>query len=267
MLKTTPAVFAVGKNYQIMVPVTEQSLFYVKVGDKTYYDEANGIMRSLELVHRVTVPQAELDAAGGYTAIERRVIERKPYFPLIDDEVATEFKFYPVPEKNARAYHIADAHNRRIGPAKAAALYGEVDFLILNGDLPDHSGKPENFTTIYEIAESVTHGEKPVVFARGNHDLRGLYAEKFADYTPQENGNTYYTFRLGSIWGIVLDGGEDKDDSSDEYYHTVACHQFRERETSFIHDVIKNAESEYAADGIKTRLVVAHNPFTHQLEP
>ena len=68
MLKTTPAVFAVGKYYQIMVPVTEQSLFYVKVGDKTYYDEANGIMRSLELVHRVTVPQEELDAAGGYTA-------------------------------------------------------------------------------------------------------------------------------------------------------------------------------------------------------
>ncbi len=267
MLKTTPAVFAVGHDYQIMVPVTAPSLFWVKVGDDIYYDESNGILRSLVDIHRVTVPQSALDAAGEYTVVERVIIDRKPYFPEIADEEETTFKFYPVPEKGARAYHVSDAHNRDVGPVKAARVFGDVDFLILNGDIPDHSGTAANFDTIYKIAEGITRGEKPIVFARGNHDLRGTFAEKFADFTPQENGNTYYTFRIGSIWGIILDCGEDKDDGHAEYGGTVACHVFRERQTKFIEKVIERAADEYEADGVKTRLVVAHNPFTHQLPP
>ena len=82
MLKTAPAVFAVGENYQIMVSVTAPSLFSVQVGEKTYYDAANGIMRSQSPLHRVTVPMAALDAARGYTVCVRPLVERKPYITL-----------------------------------------------------------------------------------------------------------------------------------------------------------------------------------------
>ena len=105
--------------------------------------------------------------------------------------------------------------------------------MVLNGDIQDDSSKLENFNTIFEIAARLTNGEKPVVFSRGNHDMRGACAELFPDYTPTDNGNTYYTFRLGSIWGMVLDSGEDKDDSYKEYGHLVCCHGFRERQIEF----------------------------------
>lgn len=267
MLKYSPAVFAVGNTYQIIVMVEAQSLMSVRIGDKIYYDHSNGIMNSISPFHRVTVPQHILENAREYTVCIRPVTERLPYFTKTDEPVEFKFSFKPVPESNIRAYHIADAHNSIDLPVKAAECFGDIDFIILNGDIIDHSGDAEKFANIYEICSRLTNGNIPVVFSRGNHDMRGNYAEKFAELTPNRFGNTYYTFRLGSIWGIVLDCGEDKDDSHAEYGYTVACHDFREAQTDFIHSVIDDSKHEYAADGVKTRLVIAHNPFSMRLEP
>ncbi len=261
MMKTAPAVFAVGNDYQIMVQLEKESLFWVNINGRNYYDESNGIMNSLSEIHRVTVPMKVLEAAGSYTVCIKPIIDRKPYFPETADTVETSFEFHRVPDSGIRAYHISDAHNRIEEPLRAARAFGDIDILILNGDVIDHSGDPTKFSNIYEICSAITGGSIPVVFSRGNHDMRGRYAERFADYTPNRFGNTYYTFRLGGIWGLLVDAGEDKRDDCDEYGCTVACHAFRERQTDFIESVIENAEREYNAPGVKTRIVIAHHPF------
>ena len=69
----------------------------------------------------------------------------------------------------------------------AAKAFGDIDFLILNGDILDHSGDPSKFANIYIICSEITGGNIPVVFSRGNHDLRGNYAEKFADYIENKD--------------------------------------------------------------------------------
>lgn len=267
MIKTAPAVFAVEKDYQIMVEVEKPSVFRVKVGDEYYYDESNGIMRSQNNLHRCIVPMKALDEAKEYTVCVRPLIERKPYFTTTEPEQEFTFKFYPVPHKNTRAYHISDAHNRIETPIKAAKVFGDIDFLILNGDILDHSGNPEKFKNIYEICSGITNGECPTVFSRGNHDMRGNYAEKFAEYTPNFQGNTYYTFRLGSVWGVLLDCGEDKDDFGPEYGYTVYCKAFRRRQTALLKELIDNANSTYNAEGITTKVVIAHSPFSEKFEP
>lgn len=261
-----PAIFAVDKYYQIMIPCESACLFYVKVRDKCYYDESNGIMCSKNEVHRVMVPMRELDEAGEYTVCIRPIIERKPYFTKTEDVLENTYKFYPVPETNIRAYHISDAHNLIKEPVKAANTFGDIDFLILNGDVIDHSGDPSKFINIYQLCSLLMKGERPSVFSRGNHDLRGNYAEKFADYTPSHLGNTYYSFRLGNIWGLLIDCGEDKNDDHPEYGFTVACHSFRERQTDFLKKIIDNKENEYASEDIKYKILISHNPFTHSLE-
>ena len=101
-----------------------------------------------------------------------------------------------------------------------------------------------------------------MIFSRGNHDTRGIYAENIAEYTPAENGNSYFSFRLGSLWGLVVDCGEDKVDDYPAYGGTVCCHDFRKRETKYIENIIKNAENHYLAEGVKHRIVVCHVPFT-----
>ncbi len=258
-----PAVFVVNREYHIMMYPSAPCLMWVKVGDKIYYDEMNGILRSLTTVHKVVVPMEELDQAKSYTLCLRYVLDRKPYFPEIEPVQEKVFEFSPVLEKEkVRAYQIADAHNWSEGPVTAAKTYGDIDFFILNGDIPDYNSAPEKCITLYELASAVTGGHIPTVSARGNHDLRGLYAERLWECSPTDNGKSYYTFRLGNVWGMLLDCAEDKLDTNAEYGGTICCHEFRQRETAFIKDVIARADEEYLAEGVTHRVVICHYPFT-----
>lgn len=262
-LENSPAVFAVENEYRIMKFADKPSLFCIRVGEYTFYDEKNGVMRSDCLVHSVCIPMKLLDKYEKYIVCETEMIERKPYFPVVGKCVETEYEFHPVRGGKIRIYHIADTHDTTDFPIASAKNFGKIDLLIMNGDIPNIGNTPENYKTIYKLASSITNGNLPIVFARGNHDLRGLYAEKISDFIPTRNGSTYYTFRLGEIWGMVLDCGEDKEDSYSEYGGTVCCHNFRIQETEWIKSVIKNKRREYRSKGIKYRIVIAHNPFTY----
>ncbi len=258
-----PTVFAVGDRYQIFVPFDAEVLVWVCVGESTYYDESNGILRSNTNMHRVEVPMAELDVCREYTVYYRKMIERKPYFPTSEEPVGHTYSFRPVTGDPIRIYHVSDAHNMVKSPVAAGQFWGEdIDLLVLNGDIPNHSGKVENFNAICQIASGITGGSRPVVFARGNHDTRGICAENFSDYSPTDGGRTYYTFRVGYLWGMVLDCGEDKRDTNEEYGNTICFHQFRQRQTQFIENVIRHAEDEYAADGVMHKLIICHIPFS-----
>ncbi|MBQ7548667.1 MAG: metallophosphoesterase [Clostridia bacterium] len=264
-MKFDPAVFVVEDNYQIMVPVSSPSLMWIKIGGKCYYDECNGVMRSSNDVHKIKVPKEALDKTGAYTVCERRIPRRRAYFSKPKNLVETVYRFHPVPEKNAKAVLMSDAHSRVIEPIKAAKNFGDFDFLIFNGDMQMDSASVKNLLVIFEIAAALTGGTKPIVFSRGNHDLRGIMAEKHTDYAPDNYGSFYYTFRLGSIWGVVLDCGEDKPDDHPEYGGTVCCHEYRLNETEFLKKVCDS--DSYLAEGIETRIVIAHNPFTRVLPP
>ena len=134
------------------------------------------------------------------------MIDRRPYFPLSEDERSLTVSFRPVPtDREINIYHIADAHNLVDEPVSAGRYFGDkIDLLVLNGDIPNHSGDIENFNAIYEIASAITYGSCPVVFARGNHDTRGIHAEDMPNFIPTINGKTYYTFRVGATSGRTL---------------------------------------------------------------
>lgn len=266
MLITKPAVFIVGDSYKIMTCADRAELVWVEVGGKKFYDASNGVMRTGSLFHSVTVPKDSLDNAKGYTIFEREMVERKPYFSVTGDVTEQYFEFKPVPQSGEiRAYHIADAHNRVESPIKAAKVFGDIDFLILNGDLPDSSSSLKNIENVYILAGEITGGNIPTVFSRGNHDMRGICAENFADCTPTDNGKSYYTFKVGNIWGVILDCAEDKPDEHEEYGFTVACHTFREAQVDFLKEIID--KKPYEADGIEKRIVIVHNPFTEKKNP
>ena len=264
---TAPIVYAVRDQYQILVPVTCETVMWVKVGDRCFYDDSNGILCSASSTHKMTVPASLLDKEKRYTVCYRVIRERKPYFTDAGEVLTYESRFRPIEHTPTRIYHVADAHNLVDAPIAAGrSAWEELDLLILNGDIPNHSGKIEYFTAIHQIAAGLTGGEIPVVFSRGNHDTRGIYAEKIADHTPTDGGRSYYTFRVGHIWGMVLDCGEDKADGHPEYGYTVCCEDFRRRETAFIRDVIRSKDSEYAAEGVLNRLVICHVPFSAYFE-
>lgn len=268
IMKNAPAVFAVGNDYKIFIQTNESALVWVKVGGECYFDHSNGIIRSGSNMHKVSVPSEVLDEEKKYTVYFRKMIERKPYFSLTGAEEEEVFAFNPLPKEKFNIFQVADAHGMIDQPAAAAKIFeaevGKIDLLVLNGDVIDHSGKIENFDAIYKITSLITGGEIPAVFSRGNHDTRGIYAENIADYTPTRDGFSYFSFRISGLWGLVLDCGEDKEDSHEEYANTICCHAFRKEETRYLENVVKNAANEYGAEGVTRKLIFAHSPFTQR---
>ena len=262
---TDPTVFIVGEFYLIMIPAEKNSLMSVRVGEKMFYDEINGVLRSSAKIHRVKIPKNDLDNAKKYTICVREMIERKPYFSQTGELFEFEFEFTPVRFGDVSLYHIADSHNYIDEAIKAVfeyeKQYEKIDFLIINGDITNHTDEIEDFNNVYKLTGEVTHGKIPVVFSRGNHDMRGILSEKMEDYTPTDNGKSYFSFQIGDLWGIVLDCGEDKNDSNDEYGNTICCHDFRLRQTEFIKEIIRNAAEEYGATGVNKRILISHIPF------
>lgn len=257
-----PVVYAVENEYKIFIIPNAKTVMGCRIGENEYYDDSNGVLRSETILHQITVPAVELDNAGEYTIFYREIQERVPYFNKVISEGEMTFKFRKVSTSAPRFYLLSDVHTRLDAGVKAAKSFKDMDFLIVNGDVHDNSETAERLLLAHRVAAEITGGGIPVVYSRGNHDLRGAWAERQAEFTPTSYGKSYYTFRLGSVWGVVLDCGEDKPDESEAYGGVNCCHAFRQRETAFLKKIIANADREYNAPGVEFRLVVSHINFS-----
>lgn len=236
-LQCDPTVFTLTNQYEIAVLCRENGLCAVRIGEKNFYSESAGIRYSERRFHKIRVPQALLDRAGAYEIIFRASVKRQAYFPVFGKETAARFKFYPLPAQGEiKLLHIADVHYAFEKALQMAAGAGEADLYIFNGDIGE-TETVANYEEVLAFMGNTAKGEHPVLSARGNHDARGKLAELYTDYFPAENGNTYYTFCIGKLDGVVLDCGEDKADGHPAYGGANNFHAFRERELAFLKSI------------------------------
>lgn len=264
IIKYHPAVCPVRDTYQIIVVTQCEALISIKVGNRYYFNHSNGIRISSAGVHKFSVPVQELDCQRKYTVVAANLTERLAYFTNPAESVEQEYEFKPLEKTvDINIYHIADCHGMFEQAVDIAKNCGrEIDLLVLNGDISSTSDSFDDMTLWCKIASVITGGKIPCVVSRGNHDLRGSGAQKLAECMPTDCGKSYYTFRAGCVWGMLVDAGEDKDDESLEYGETVCCHDFRLEQDKMISDTVGRASGEYEADGIEYKLVISHIPFT-----
>ena len=86
MLKFHPAVFAVGNSYQIIVTTVNEAFVKIKIDNREFIDDSNGILKSQSRTHKFSIPQSLLDFAKTYTVIEKPIIRRLPYFSLTKND-------------------------------------------------------------------------------------------------------------------------------------------------------------------------------------
>lgn len=257
-----PSVCAVGEDYIICVPMRCAALMHVEIGDKKYYNHQNGIRISNATVQMFKVPQSELDRHKKYTIKFRRVIFRWFFFTPKLPEYSLCYDFQPIEKtENINICHIADCHGQVKNPSLSGEFFGsDLDLLILNGDINTYSAKESQLLNTYKISSNIAKGKIPVIISRGNHDLRGRKAQALADYFPMQNQRTYFTVRLGPLWFMIFDCGEDKLDSHFEYFGTVACEPWRREEDAYFREVI--AARPWEAEGVGFRLLLCHVPLS-----
>jgi hypothetical protein len=107
------------------------------------------------------------------------------------------------------------------------------------------------------IAHDVTKGEIPVVYARGNHEIKGDYAEDLHKYVGSNNESFYYWFKLSDVFGITLDLGEDHNDGWWEYYGTDKFTIYHNEQTKFLQELVATKPYE----NYSYTLVACHIPI------
>ena len=253
-----PVVYAVEDTYQIVFSTNHSATAWVEIGGEAYYDLFAGSMKSNDTVHKITVPQEKLDGAKAYSIHAEKMIYRGPFGGFKGKEISKEYTFRPVNTDDGLVYYtMTDVHHAREGAVDAALAVENLDFLVILGDSVGMAEYEKDAQLSNVLAHEVTGGQIPVVYARGNHEIKGAYAESLYKYVGSKNESFYYWFTLADIFGITLDLGEDHDDGWWEYYGTDRFSLYHEEQTKFLQELVQTKPYE----DYNYTLVACHIPI------
>ena len=264
-INCTPAVFAVEDTYQIVFTTSAKGTAWVEIDGVEYNETYAGYRMTEDRIHKVTVPMEALDNADSYTICAKSMLLRGPYSSMQGKTIRKSFSWRGVnPEDGLNYYVISDVHNVKNTPVDAASYFGDdLDFLINCGDQVSWIDRTSDLEETFRMCGKITKGEIPVVYARGNHETKGVLADEFHRYVGStEDGDFYFTFRIKNIWGVVLDIGEDHADDFVEYYGAAKFDDYRDEQTVFLDEILANADKEFNAPGVDYRIAVCHIPLT-----
>ena len=252
-------VYAVEDDYQIVFSTSDNSIGWVEIDGACYYDLYAGSMKSADLVHKITVPQEVLDNAKAYSIHAKQMIYRGPFGGYTGPEISESYTFRPVNTDDGLDYFaLSDVHEAVEAATTAAQV--KFDFIVLIGDLVSMVETEKDAQLANELAHRITSGQVPVVYARGNHEIKGEYAEDLHKYVGARGQDFYYTATLGEdVFVVVLDMGEDHEDDWWEYYGTAQFDLYRQEQTEFLEELVKKGEYQ----DYRYRLALCHIPVHH----
>ena len=155
------------------------------------------------------------------------VWKKKPY----------EFKTYPEKPREITFLVLNDIHER---PQFMKELCKNVDlkkldFVLLNGDMSNRIRSQKHIMDAYlDTCVSMFATDVPLFFNRGNHELRGEFADYLNRYFPTNNGKYYRLQHVAGVDFLFIDSGEDKPDADLEYCGIVECDQYREEQERWL---------------------------------
>ena len=176
------------------------------------------------------------------------ILKHKPYTVTTLDPAQEKVDFWVVNDIHSR-----DSVFRLL---IRSAPKEKPDFVCLNGDLATQIETPETLwdACLASASEILTPAGIPLAAVRGNHENRGVYSGCWSDFFPTPTGETYYTFRRGPVFFLVLDGCEDKPDSDIRYYGLGDWDAYRQREAAWLKEVVRSEEFRTAP----VRIVLIH---------
>ena len=128
------------------------------------------------------------------------------------------------------------------------------DFIFFNGDVFDYQTDEKQIVD-HMLQPCVDYFARttPFVYVRGNHETRGKFARDFAAYFDHVG---YTAFTLGPVRFVILDTGEDKEDSHPVYAGIVDFDRYREEQAVWLEHEINRKEFKNAP----FRIVLMHIP-------
>jgi predicted phosphodiesterase len=187
----------------------------------------------------------------------------KAYWPEkglpVNSPVAT-FKTFDRSAPTASFSVVTDTHEdvARIGTLMKIVDWPRTDFLVHTGDAFHWiDSEDQLFRNWLAPLTQALGPTRPLVYARGNHDLRGPFARELAKYVPTPEGRFYYARDHGPVHLMVVDTCEDKADDTNVYARLNRCKEYREQELAWFEEHIRTTDRITTAP---FRIMVMHQP-------
>gem|GEM_PF-408699 len=135
--------------------------------------------------------------------------------------------------------------------------FSELGFVAFNGDMSSSVESGEQlFKDYLDASAALFAAGTPILFTRGNHETRGVFADSLGDYFPGRDGRFYGIYRYGDVCILLLDCGEDKPDDHAEYNGLADYDAYRAEECAWLKKAVRSEEFLTAS----ARIVLLHIP-------
>jgi len=192
--------------------------------------------------HVVTITGLVPGKRYSYEAVATRVVKLKPYWPdkgQSTSSPAAAFTTFSPQQPRISFSVVTDTHEdtARIGRLMKMVDWDSTDALLHLGDAFHWVDSEEQLWGKWLRPTVAAMGPgKPLLFARGNHELRGAFARQLDGYVPTPEGKYYYSRAMGPVHLLVLDTAEDKPDDTNVYAQLNRTAPYREEELAWLRD-------------------------------
>ncbi len=198
-----------------------------------------------------------------YEVVATRVVRLNAYWPdkgLDARSGPHQFTTFDRDSPSVSFSVITDTHEDtgRINRLNEAIDWDSTEFLVHAGDAFHWIDTEEHLFRVWlrPTIAALAH-TKPLIFLRGNHELRGPFARRLIDYLPTPEGRFYYARDAGPVHLIVLDTGEDKSDETNVYAELNLTEPYRAQELAWFQEHVK---TEPRVTEAPFRVILMHQP-------
>jgi len=254
-----------GNSISILWITSKNSASWVEYGetadkmDKKAYGRSELGLKPAGRLNCVKLENLQPGATYFYKIVSREIIDFQPYKLTYGDSVsgaAESFVNTNVAKEEISFVMINDIHDRPKSIPQLLDLDkgNKRDFIFFNGDVFDYQTDEKQIID-HMLQPCVDYFAKttPFVYVRGNHETRGKFARDFAAYFDHVG---YTAFTLGPVRFVILDTGEDKEDTHPVYAGIVDFDRYREEQAVWLEHEVNRKEFKNAP----FRIVMMHIP-------
>ena len=222
----------------------------------------DGQMKINNFHHKFRLENLKPGETYSYRVCSREVSLYEAYRKEFGETAVSETYTFRIPkenETNFKAIIFNDLHQSRAIIDLFSNIISDInyDFVIFNGDnIDDPRNENQAVATLSYLNEKVGAESIPVIFLRGNHEIRNAYSIGLRSLLDYINDKTYGSFNWGDTRFVMLDCGEDKDDSHPAYSGMNDFSGLRKEQAVFLKEEIKSSAFKAAAK----RVLVHHIP-------
>lgn len=231
--------------------------------DKKATSDHNGLVDAFNTISSVQLSGLKPGTMYSYRVGSRETLPSKPNNLQMGPAIYSETYSFTTPASEPSRVSflmINDIHDRPESIPHLMKLAGQnpSDFVFFNGDVFNQQNDEQQIIDHMLLPATKAFASKsPFIMSRGNHETRGPFARDLGNYFTNRDEKFYSAFEWGPVYFIVLDTGEDKEDSDKEYTGLSAFDNYRKVQAQWLESVMQTKAFKKAT----YRVVLMHIPI------